>query len=295
MKSTSFIFGLKQTARGLRQNALMSLASVLTVALSLLVAGLFGLITVNLGHLARLAEQQVEVTVFLDDALSDQGVRAVEAQLKALPGVTQVTFVSKDQALERLKAVFADDKDLLAQVEQENPLYRSFEVRTAQPAQIKPAADAAAKLPGVIKVNYKQEVVERLFRVTRAIRVSGLVIMVALALAMVMIISNTIRITVFARRREIAIMKLVGATDGFIRWPFVCEGMVLGASGAVFTVAALWIGYGWAWNSIRRGLPFIPLLPRQPLLFELAGLIIAAGTLIGAVGSALSLRRFLRV
>ncbi|MHB8926514.1 MAG: permease-like cell division protein FtsX [Bacillota bacterium] len=295
MKSTSLIFGVKQTARSLRQNALMSLASVLTVALSLLVAGLFGLITANLGHIARLAEQQVEVTVFVHDTLPVEAVRTVESQLKALPGVTQVTFVSKDEALARLKAVFANDKDLLAEVEQQNPLYRSFEVRTARPEQIKPTAEAAGKMTGVVKVNYKQEVIEKLFRVTRAIRVSGLAIMVALALAMVMIIANTIRITVFARRREIAIMKLVGATDGFIRWPFVCEGVFLGVVGAGFTSLALWSSYSWAWSGVQRGMPFIPLLPKQPLLLDLTVLILGAGALIGAIGSALSLRRFLRV
>ncbi|MHB0885352.1 MAG: permease-like cell division protein FtsX [Bacillota bacterium] len=295
MRSTSLAFGVRQSLRGLRQNALMSLASVLTVALSLLVAGLFGLIIINLGHLVTLAERQVEVTVFLDDSLPDQGVRAVEAQLKAMPGVTQVDFVSKAEALTRLKAVFADDKDLLAEVEQRNPLYRSFEVRTDQPGMIKPTADAAEKLSGVLKVNYKQDLVEKLFRVTRAIRVAGLAIMVILALAMVMIISNTIRITVFARRHEIGIMKLVGATDGFIRWPFVCEGMALGLAGAVFAGGALWGGYSWVWGLVQRGLPFIPLLPKQPLLFGLTALIGGAGVIVGAFGSALSLRRFLQV
>lgn len=295
MRSTSLAFGVRQSLRGLRQNALMSLASALTVALSLLVAGLFGLIIINLGHLATLAERQVEVTVFLNDSLPDQGVRAVEAQLKAMPGVTQVDFVSKDEALNRLKAVFANDKDLLAEVEQQNPLYRSFEVHTDQPEHIQPTAEAAGKLNGVVKVNYKQDLIDRLFRVTRAIRVAGLVIMVVLALAMVMIISNTIRITVFARRREIAIMKLVGATDGFIRWPFVCEGVFLGVVGAGFTSLALWSSYSWAWSGVQRGMPFIPLLPKQPLLLDLTVLILGAGALIGAIGSALSLRRFLRV
>ena len=295
MRSTSLAWGLRQSLRGLRQNALMSLASVLTVALSLLVAGLFGLIIINLGHLATLAERQVEVTVFMADNLPVPGVQAIEARLKAMPGVTEVDFVSKEEALTRLKAVFADDKDLLAEVEQQNPLYRSFEVRTAQPERIKPTADAAQKLDGVLKVNYKQDLVDKLFRVTRAIRVAGLVIMAVLVLAMVMIISNTIRITVFARRHEIGIMKLVGATDGFIRWPFVCEGMALGLGGAAFAVLSLWAGYTWVWGMVQRGLPFIPLLPRQPLLLWLTALIGGAGVVVGAFGSALSLRRFLQV
>ncbi|HEY3313954.1 MAG TPA: permease-like cell division protein FtsX [Bacillota bacterium] len=295
MKLTSLRFGVKQTFRSIRQNALMSLASILTVALSLLVVGIFGLIAVNLDHIASSAEKQVEVTAFIKDDLAQPAVDALKARLKAVPGVTEVTFVSKEEALTRLKAVFANDPGLLAEVEEQNPLYRSFEIKTDKPDAIKPAAEAVAELPGVLRATYKQELVEKLFRITRGIRVAGMVIMVALFLAMVMIISNTIRITVFARRREIGIMKLVGATDTFIRWPFVCEGMFLGALGAVVTAVTIWICYTWAWNGLQKSLPFIPILPKQPLLLNLTILIVAAGVAIGAIGSAMSLRRFLRV
>lgn len=294
MKLISLRFGVRQTLRSVRQNALMSLASIMTVALSLMVVGIFGLIAVNLDHIAQAAERQVEVTAFIKDDLAQPAVDILAGQIKAVAGVTKVTFVSKEEALTRLKAVF-NDPDLLAEVEQQNPLYRSFEVGTDKPEAIKPAAAAIAKLPGVLKTTYKQELVDKLFRITRGIRVAGAAVMIALLLAMIMIISNTIRITVFARRREIGIMKLVGATDTFIRWPFVCEGMFLGIVGSVVTAIILWISYSWAWNGLQRSLPFIPIVPKQPLLLNMTLLVVAAGVVIGAVGSAMSLRRFLRV
>ncbi|MGB4171598.1 MAG: FtsX-like permease family protein, partial [bacterium] len=138
-------------------------------------------------------------------------------------------------------------------------------------------------------------VVERLFSLTRSIRIAGLVLVVLLLMATVFLISNTIRLTVFARRREIGIMKLVGATDWFIRWPFILEGILLGVLGTLVSVLILRRLYDWVVASIYSSLPFIPVIPPEGIMQPLILLLFGLGFFVGAFGSLVSLRRFLRV
>ena len=150
-------------------------------------------------------------------------------------------------------------------------------------------------MDGVQEAKYGQDVIEHLFAITRLIRIFGLVLMVLLAGATLFIISNTIRLTVFARRKEIAIMKYVGATDWFIRWPFLLEGMVLGFVGGVIAAVALRSFYAAMAAKITDTLTFFPLMPQYPSMNYITVALLLAGMAIGALGSALSLKRFLKV
>ena len=136
---------------------------------------------------------------------------------------------------------------------------------------------------------------ERLFALTKMIRIFGVVLIVFLALAALFIISNTIRITVFARRKEIGIMKYVGATDWFIRWPFLLEGMILGFGGALIAVLLLAQSYSLLVDKVYQSMAFLPMIPRFPFIVEISFFLLLMGTVIGALGSTISLKRFLRV
>ena len=164
-----------------------------------------------------------------------------------------------------------------------------------QPSMVQTAAETIAQFDGVAEAKYGQDVVEHLFDITRLMRVFGLLLMVLLAGATIFIISNTIRLTVFARRKEIAIMKYVGATDWFIRWPFLLEGVVLGCIGGLVAAFALRSFYAAMAAKVYNTLTFFPLMPQYPFMNYVSAAILVSGMVIGAIGSTISLKRFLKV
>lgn len=184
----------------------------------------------NLDYFAENLESQVEITVYLKDGATQADIDSVSHRLQALPDVKSVTFTDKNQAMDILKERMKDQPGILDALEGKNPLPSSFEVTFTEPEAVRRTADIVADYPEVEGTHYGQEIIEQLFQITTIIRWGGIALIVFLTLAMLFIISNTIRLTVFARRKEIAIMKYVGATNWFIRWPFLLEGLFLALS-----------------------------------------------------------------
>ena len=286
---------VKETYKSIRRNGLMSFASISTVAVSLLVLGMFLLIFLNTNNLAQYLESQVQVSVYMQDSASDAELKATKAKLQKMSGVVQVKEVNKEQALARFKERLGDQHQLLDSLGKDNPFPNSFEVQVDSPERIKAITPVIGQIPKVETAKFGQEVVEHLFQLTKILRFGGIVLVVFLAMATLFIISNTIRLTVFARRKEVVIMKYVGATDWFIRWPFLLEGMTLGFFGAV--IASVFINsiYSALLERIHATLAFLPLLPTSPLLGYVTLFLLVIGTGIGALGSYISLRKFLRV
>ena len=286
---------IKETYKSIRRNGFMSFASISTVAVSLLVLGMFLMIFLNTNNLAQYLESQVQVSVYMQDSATDKELAAVKEKLTKMPGVVKVTQVSKQQALERFKKRLGDQEQLLNSLGKDNPFPNSFEVQVDSPERIKVLTPQLGQLPKVETAKFGQEVVEHLFQLTKILRFGGILLVVFLAMATLFIISNTIRLTVFARRKEVIIMKYVGATDWFIRWPFLLEGMTLGFFGAVVAFILINSIYSGLLERIHATLAFLPLLPTSPLLLYVDLFLLAAGTGIGALGSYISLRKFLRV
>lgn len=284
-----------ETFRSLRRNRFMAVASVLTVALSMFILGLFLCVVLNINHMAAYLESQVEMSVYLKDGLTTPQVMTVGSRIKALPGLVKIQFTNKDQAMENFKVQLGDQKGLLDAVNG-NPLPASYQITFTTPERLKDAANIVTSYQEVDGVQYGQDIIEQLYKVARIIRVGGMVIILFLAGAELFIISNTIRLTVFARRREIQIMKYVGATNGFIRWPFLLEGMVIGAIGSGMASLILWQGYELvAREMAEAGLVFLPLIPIWPFVLYLTGMLLIAGIAIGAIGSCISLRKYMKV
>lgn len=290
-----YVFG--EALRGLWRNGFMTAASISTVAICLVVLAIILLVAVNLQYMASFVESQVEIVAFVDGDRGRSGIETLQARIEALQGVHAATFVTREAALERLKEQFGEHRDLLAGLEdpETNPLRDSFEIRLVNAEYARSVAAQLEQLDGIEEVNHRQDVVDRLLAITQAVRTGGLGLVALLAGATVFIISNTIRLTVFARRHQVGIMKLVGATDGFIRWPFFIEGLMLGVLGAAVAGAAAWMGYDLVVETLTAAIPFIPILQQQPLLSNLMQLLLALGAVIGAAGSTVSVRRFLRV
>lgn len=291
--SLSYFWG--ETFRSLFRNRFMAIASVLTVTLSMFILGVFLSAVLNINHMASYLENQVEMTVYLKDGLTTDQVMGIGKYLKAQPGMKEIKFTNKDQAMKDFRERMGDQQGLLDAING-NPLPASYQMSFQTPEQLKTAAEVVAKYQGVETVQYGKDIIEQLYKVAQVIRLSGIVLIIFLAGAELFIISNTIRLTVFARRREIQIMKYVGASNGFIRWPFLFEGMVIGFLGSGFASFILWEGYKTVvFEMAAAGLVFIPMIPLWPFMGYTTLIILAAGIVIGVMGSAISLRKYMKV
>lgn len=291
--SLSYFWG--ETFRSLFRNRFMAIASVLTVTLSMFILGVFLSAVLNINHMASYLENQVEMTVYLKDGLTTDQVMGIGKYLKAQPGIKEIKFTNKDRAMKDFRERMGDQQGLLDAING-NPLPASYQMSFQTPEQLKTAAEVVAKYQGVETVQYGKDIIEQLYKVAQVIRLSGIVLIIFLAGAELFIISNTIRLTVFARRREIQIMKYVGASNGFIRWPFLFEGMVIGFLGSGFASFILWEGYKTVVSEMAAaGLVFIPMIPLWPFMGYTTLIILAAGIVIGVMGSAISLRKYMKV
>lgn len=295
MKIRTFGYFFKEALKSMRRNGLMTLASISTVTLSLFILGVFLCGVVNLNNMASTLESQVEISIYLKDNINAQQIANVETKLKALPDVKQVRYVNKEEAMKRFKERLGEQQSLITALNGNNPLPNSFEVEFKTADAVKATAKIASTYPEVESFHYAQDIIDQLFQITQVIRIGGIVLIIFLAGATLFIISNTIRLTVFARRKEIGIMKYVGATNGFIRWPFLMEGVLLGLVGAAIASILVWQFYLFIINQVQDSLAFLPIVPMIPFIYHLVGVLAAVGIVVGAVGSTISLRQYMKV
>ncbi|OPY58074.1 MAG: Cell division protein FtsX [Pelotomaculum sp. PtaU1.Bin035] len=283
-----------ETIQSILRNSWLSVASVGVVAVSLMILGSSLLLVINASNMAANLESSVEMSLFLKDKSTSAQIKDLEDKLKAMPDVAQVEFVSKQRALEEMKKNFGDKKDILAGLEEKNPLPDAFRIKTRTVEQVAPLARQLEGLAQVDQVRYGQGVVEKMLAFSRWIRVAGLVTMVLLGVAAVFLIATTIRLSVFSRRKEIGIMKFIGATNWFVRFPFLLEGMFLGLAGSLLAVAAIYFGYFTLIGNIQVSLPFMQLVSDRDLIITLMERLLLLGLVIGAAGSMISMRKFLK-
>jgi cell division transport system permease protein len=282
------MFILKEAFRGLSKNKLMAFVTFGVMFFSLFIFGLFLISTVNLFLLIHKAEEKVGITAFLEDELTDADIEMMKRDISTLMGVKEVTFVSKQQALENFREELGEDSDLLEALET-NPLPASFDITLYEsfkdPQNLESIAQKIEAMPGIEEIKYGEEWVRILDRVVKILAGIDLILGVIISLSSIFVVSNTIKLTVFARRKQIEIMELVGATHRFIISPFIVEGIIEGllaggvASGLLFGVYTLF--------AFRLG-EFIQLTR------ELFILVLVFGTLLGYIGSHISVKRFLR-
>jgi len=295
MLINTIIYYFREAATSLVRNSWLTVASVGTIIISLLILGSSVLLVLNVREMASAMESSLEITVFLKDDVKQERLKTLEEEIEFVPGVTVATFVTKEQALVDLKESFGDKAELLNGLEDDNPLPNSFTVKTREAKMVPEAARQLVELEGVEQVRYGQGVVEKLLALTHWVRIWGSLALLVLGVAAVLLIATTIRMSVFARRREIGIMKSLGATNIFVRMPFMLEGMIIGLTGGL--IAALLINYGYLslLNKILISLPFIQLVDNPDIIYQVLGGLLGAGLIIGTLGSAISLRRYLRV
>ncbi len=290
---TFVLFSIRRAWQGFWRNALMSLAATATMVLMLtLLAGFFVLQNVLLASLS-FVEQKVEVVAYVQNTATQDQVDALVAKVQAMPQVASVQFVSRDQALADFRAQLAAQgrSDLTAALGA-NPLYASVNVELKDPAQLDTVATALHNEPIVRSVINIQALVDRVLTFTGIVRTAGAVILAVVGLIVLFIIVNTIRLAVVARAEEIEIMRLVGASDAFIRWPFVFEGALVGLFGALITLGLLLA----AADPVSRAVVgFFNILPIElgPVGRDTALLVFGTGLGVGVVGAWVSVRTYL--
>ncbi len=281
-----------QALRSLRKTP--ALTSVMVVMACMAAVSVFAVFAVNLTAIGGQLQSQVQIRVFIDQSVVPDGKESLGRFIKALPGVTRVAYVSKDEALRRLGLQMGETGFFLSDLER-NPLPDSFDVSVARADDARAVADGIWKLEGVSDVIYGQKWVDNLVGALRVLwGITGIMACLALVGAS-LIVSNTIRLSVFARRKEIEIMKLVGATDGFILFPFMIEGLIIGIAGSCAATGLVAAGYLGLVTWMESVASFIPII-RDPIHMRLAVVgTVVFGAVTGLTGSAISVRRYLRV
>ncbi|MFV9568222.1 permease-like cell division protein FtsX [Thermoanaerobacter mathranii] len=291
----NFKYFLKEGFSNLARNRLMTIASITSVMAAMLILGLVVVIILNVNSLTYQVESQLELKAFLKDNISKEQVTQIGNDIKSIKGVTSVVFESKEEALRKFKQQLGDKSYLAEGLENDNPLPQSYIIKVKDANLMKDISNKIKQINGVEKVSYGQDVVDKLLGIIKIIRIVGLSIILILFIISIVIISNTIKLGVFARRREINIMKYIGATDWFIRWPFLIEGVILGLIGALLSVIILVLAYGYVLDVMNNKLIMFQLLPLEKIVGGILLYFSMIGAIIGALGSGLSIKRFLNV
>lgn len=285
-------FFLGEVGRSFTRNAGMQATAIGTVAVTIILLGSFLYVRAAFVHLGNDVFSQIEISTYLDTSATPAQENDIRAALARDPRILSVTFVPKREGLAQLRARMKGqiDTSLLT----ENPLPDKFRVRVRDAQEVPAVAKSIQKLPHVQNVEYGQQVVQRLLQLASLARRVGIAVIVLFVLVAGIIISNTIRLTVFARRREISIMQLVGATNMYIRMPFICEGLLAGLAGAAVAVGALALARASLVPKIELALPWLQANAVSVDLSSLVLQLFAVGALVGVVASWIAVGRYLR-
>ena len=302
MRISTIGYQTKQGFKNIGRNKMFSIASIATMAACIFLFGIFFSIVTNFRYMVQKAEEGVAITVFFDEEATDAQIKKIGDELKSQNGVLKVNFVSADEAWDSFKdEYFGDAKELADGFKDDNPLSGSdnYEVYMSDVSKQKDVVSYAEKLDGVSKVNKSDVVAKTLTSVNRLIYYVSIVLIGILLAVSIFLISNTVTMGITVRREEIAIMKYIGAKDGFVRAPFIIEGLVIGLIGAVIPLVILYFVYDKAvayvmtkFSLLNNIIEFLPVTTEYRTLLPV-GLILGVG--IGFIGSAFTIRKHLRV
>jgi cell division transport system permease protein len=291
-------FFIREGFGSLKRNKTMSAAAITSVIAALLVIGIFLVIVLNIDFAATKLESQIEMMVYLNDGLSENIISTMNTEIKSINGVKSAEFISKAVALKNLEKKWGDNSYLLEGLDGDNPLPDAFLITLSDPNQASSVAMSVSAISNIEKVVYGKEELAKLLSTTYVLRMSSVVIILILLFISIFIIANTIKLTLYARRREIGIMKYVGATDWFVRMPFIIEGIIVGIIGAIAATAILGAAYFYCSGLVKNqmiGFMSISLMPFNQIITSMMMLLVTVGIIIGATGSLISVRKFIKV
>ncbi|MCR5466665.1 MAG: permease-like cell division protein FtsX [Lachnospiraceae bacterium] len=297
----SFFYNVGQGFKNIRRNRMFSIASVLTMTTCLFLFGIMYFIVTNLRYMIREAEANVGITVFFNDGTTEQQMIEIRDQIEAKKGVKLVKYVSGDQAWEEFKELYLSDQELLESFGDENPLENSssFEIFFDTVEDQSKLTSEIKRINGVRQVNDTQQLVQALTKTNRVVSISSSVLIALLLIISLFLISTTVSVGVSVRKNEISIMHLIGATDRFIRFPFIIEGMTLGLLGAALPLSILYAVYykviellGTRFSGLMQsGMDVVAV---NDIFMKLSPMIVGIGLGLGLLGSWMTMNRELR-
>lgn len=298
MKHSIFGYLLGEGFRNVFHNKKSSGASLAIMCATMLIFGLFFMIIENLNNAVETLETQQGIQVFIQKTATDAQMEQIGEQIQAIDGVNKVTFVSKEDALNQTKEKLKDKQALIAGWDESNPFKASYLVTLTDLKLSSQVQDEIKKIDNIDSIQSRDETINGLVAIANGVRIVSAVILTLLVLISIFIIGNTIKLTVHARRKEISIMKYVGATDSFIRWPFVIEGIIIGIVAALLSILVLGIAYSLITNATANSIIStmgIKLLSFTDMTTLLVIVYMVLGIGIGALGSSISMRKYLQV
>jgi cell division transport system permease protein len=295
MRFSSIVYVTRDGFRSIWRNKIMSIASISTVAISLFLLGVVWLFVSNVNNLVLTVESELEINAYIKQDYSREAGQALVDEIMTYEGVAKVVFIPKEEGIMLLESRFGNDADLAGTVGENNPLPDMIQIKAANPDLVPILAQKLEQTPGIDQVRYGQGMVEKLLKTADGVERASFFGLIIISLAAVFLISTSIRLAVFSRREEIYIMRLVGATNWYIRWPFLIEGFVVGLLGACLALGVLYFGYLKLVEYMQATMSFIPMMVDTHAMFIMSRNILLYGSGLGLLGSFLSVFRYLRV
>lgn len=291
-------YHLKEGFRSIFTHGLMSFAAVCMIVACLIIMGSFSLVAVNLDNTLGDLEAQNEFTAYVDESLTEEQAKALQGKLERLANVSSATFVDRQAAMDQYVERYADseNKDLFEDLP-ENTLRHRYRIHVVEIEKMGETVKAVEQISGIAKVTASLDIADGFVTLRNMAGAVAWILIAMLLIISLFIIANTIKLATFHRREEIAIMKMCGATNSFIRWPFIVEGMLLGLTGALVAFLLQWAVYELVGRAViqSNGLSLLTILPFQSMIAHILPVFIGAGLFIGVVGSVLAIRKFLKV
>ncbi len=303
---SSIFYFFRESLTGFTRNLSTTLGSIITIFLSLLIIGIFSICGLIINNVVASVENQVSITAYVADDAAQKGITEVRDYVQNLEGVESVSFTTKEQALENFSNSMTSNPDIVDQLDGQNPLPASIDVQLTDAQEVTVIAEEIQNNPTFQKIcdnpedpadslQYGQKTVDKLFSLTNAIRIGGVALIALLIFIAFIFINNTIRLAILARRKEIAIMRLVGASNGFIRGPFLAEGALHAIIGSVFAVGVMEILRNLVLPRASAALPWLPIQIDVSWFIIIYLALLVAGLVIGLLGSMFAMRRYLKV
>lgn len=296
MKINTISYFIKDAFTSLKRNKTISIASIITVLITFFVLGIFTLVATNINNGIENVQNKVEVKIFLKEGIKVIDQREIELKLREIDGVKDVVYSSKEEEYNKFQETANEGEGLLkGYTFENNPFQAAFTVKLESPEYATNVSEGIKDFEGVDSISDQQELVDKIVGIVKGIRVVGFVLFIILVGVSIFLIMNTTKLTVYSRRREVGIMKFVGATDWFIRWPFVIEGMVIGLVGSLLSCVALFFAYRGVFGWIASQLTFVSLVNPMYVVTAVLGKFVIGGIIVGGTASIIALRKFLIV
>ena len=286
---------IKSAASSFVRNGIMTVASFITVTCALFLFGVFLLVTLNLNDISRQIESQCEIQAYIYMTADDATEQSICAEISKTPNIEKIEFESKEQAFTNFKKKLGNKSYILDGLEGQEFLRSSVKITLKDINLTQDTVKAVRKIDGVEEVKHHQDLVDKVIMFTDVVKRGSIIAMLILLIIAVFIIKNTIKLSVYAREKEIHIMKFVGATDHFIRMPFVYEGVMIGILGFIVSFLIIAFGYGAVISTVSNMISLFEFIPLQKCVLVLGVSMAAFGVIMGAAGSGLSIKKHLKV